>query len=134
MATPDNQILFCFDVGQKRIGTAVGQTITRTATPLEIIKVRQNKPDWDRIATLLQEWQPDKLIVGYPLHMDDDRQEMTEQVDRFIRQLQGRFHIPTESIDERLSSYEARQRIKSTYNVDAVAAQVILETWFEEHH
>jgi len=134
LATPDNQILFCFDVGQKHIGTAVGQTITRTATPLEIIKVLQNKPDWDRIAALLQEWQPDKLIVGYPLHMDDDRQEMTEQVDRFIRQLQGRFHIPTESIDERLSSYEARQRIKSTYNVDAVAAQVILETWFEEHH
>ena len=126
-----NETLLCFDVGEKRIGTAVGQTVTGTATPLETIAVKNNKPDWDRISQLIQQWQPDKLVVGYPLQMDDNRQPMTERSERFVRQLDGRYHLPVETIDERLSSYEARQRIKSTRNVDPVAAQVILETWLE---
>ncbi|MEQ8288571.1 MAG: Holliday junction resolvase RuvX [Gammaproteobacteria bacterium] len=127
------ETLLCFDLGQKRIGIAVGQTVTKTATPLETIAVKNNKPDWPRIGELIDEWQPDRLIVGYPLQMDDGRQPMTEMSERFVRQLDGRYHLPVDVIDERLSSYEARQRIKSTRNVDPVAAQAILETWFEEN-
>ena len=104
-----------------------------TATPLETISVKNNKPDWNRISQLIEEWQPDKLVVGYPLQMDDARQPMTERSERFVRQLDGRYHLPVEIIDERLSSYEARQRIKSTRNGDPVAAQVILETWLENY-
>ena len=128
-----NQTLLCFDLGQKRIGAAVGQTVTRTATPLETIAVRNNKPDWHRISQLIDEWHPDRLVVGYPLQMDDERQTMTNLAERFVRQLDGRYHLPVDVVDERLSSYEARQRIKSSYNVDPVAAQAILETWFEEN-
>ncbi len=128
-----NKTLLCFDLGEKRIGTAVGQTVTGTATPLETISVKNNKPDWNRISQLIEQWQPDKLVVGYPLQMDDARQPMTERSERFVRQLDGRYHLPVEIIDERLSSYEARQRIKSTRNVDPVAAQVILETWLENY-
>ena len=128
-----NLTLLCFDLGQKRIGLAVGQTITKTATPLETISVKNNKPDWDRINQLIEEWRPDRLVVGYPLQMDDGRQPMTEMSERFVRQLDGRYHLPVDVIDERLSSYEARQRIKSTRNVDPVAAQAILETWFDEN-
>lgn len=133
MATPDNQTLLCFDLGLKRIGVAVGQTITKTASPLETINTKNNKPDWGSISNLINEWQPNRLIVGYPLQMDDNKQAMTVQAERFVRQLEGRYHLPVEMIDERLSSYEARHRIKSTYNVDPVAAQAILETWFTEH-
>ncbi len=127
------ETLLCFDLGQKRIGIAVGQTITQTATPLETVAVKHNKPDWLRIQQLIDEWQPDRLIVGYPLQMDDGRQPMTEFSERFVRQLDGRYHLPVDVIDERLSSYEARQRIKSTRSVDPIAAQAILETWFTEN-
>ncbi len=128
----NNQTLLCFDYGEKRIGTAVGQTVTATATPLEIIRVINNKPDWDRISQLINEWQPNRLVVGYPLQMDDGRQLMTDLAERFSRQLDGRYHLPVDIVDERLSSYEAKSRLKSDENIDAVAAQAILETWFEQ--
>ena len=129
---PDNETLLCFDLGLKRIGVAVGQTVTSTANPLETIKTINNKPDWQQISHIIEQWQPNRLIVGHPLQMDDNKQTMTEHAEHFVRQLQGRYHLPVEMVDERLSSYEARQRIKSTYNVDPIAAQVILETWFSE--
>jgi putative Holliday junction resolvase len=128
-----NQTLLCFDCGIKRIGTAVGQTITSTATALEIIKTINNKPDWDSISRLIKEWGPDRLIVGKPFHLDGSRQEMTNIAERFSRQLEGRYKIPVEMIEEQLSSYEARRELKSTYDLDAVAARLILETWLSEN-
>jgi putative pre-16S rRNA nuclease len=128
-----NQTLLCFDCGIKRIGTAVGQTITSTATALEIIKTINNKPDWDRISRLIKEWSPDRLIVGKPYQLDGSRQEMTDIAERFSRQLSGRFNIPVDMIEEQLSSYEARRELKSTYELDAVAARLILETWLSEN-
>lgn len=126
--------LLCFDYGKKRIGTAVGQTITTTATALEIINTINNKPDWDSITRLINEWSPDQLIVGMPFQLDGSRQEMTDVAERFSRQLEGRYNIPVEMIEEQLSSYEARRELKSTYNLDAVAARLILETWLSENY
>ncbi len=125
--------LLCFDCGKKRIGTAVGQTISSTATALETIKTINNKPDWENISHLIKEWSPDRLVVGKPLQLDGSRQEMTELAERFSRQLEGRFHLPVEMIEEQLSSYEARRELKSTYDLDAVAARLILETWLSEN-
>jgi putative holliday junction resolvase len=129
-----NLTLLCFDYGKKRIGTAVGQTITTTATALEIIKTINNKPDWDSITRLIKEWSPDRLIVGMPMQLDGARQEMTDIAERFSRQLEGRYNIPVEMIEEQLSSYEARRELKSTYDLDAVAARLILETWLSENN
>ncbi len=129
-----NITLLCFDCGKKRIGTAVGQTITATATALETIKTINNKPDWENISCLIKEWDPDKLVVGKPLQLDGSRQEMTEIAERFSRQLEGRFQLPVEMIEEQLSSYEARRELKSTYDLDAVAARLILETWLSENN
>lgn len=126
--------LLCFDYGKKRIGTAVGQTITTTATALEIIKTVNNKPDWDSITRLIKEWSPDRLIVGKPFQLDGSRQEMTDIAEHFSRQLEGRYNIPVEMIEEQLSSYEARRELKSTYDLDAVAARHILETWLSENN
>lgn len=129
----NNQTLLCFDCGKKRIGTAVGQTITATASELEIIKTINEKPDWENISRLIKEWSPDRLVVGKPLQLDGSRQEMTDLAERFSRQLEGRYHLPVDLIEEQLSSYEARRELKSTRELDAVAARLILETWLSEN-
>lgn len=125
--------LLCFDYGSKRIGVAVGQILTRTASPLETISVHRNRPDWLRIEQLTRQWQPEAMVVGRPLCMDGTIQDMTRLSERFSRQLQGRFHLPVYTVDERLSSYEASLRTGQSRGIDAVAAQAILETWLNEN-
>ena len=127
------ETLICFDYGEKRIGVAVGQTITATATPLETIQVRNNQPDWNRISRLIEQWRPAALVVGQPLNMDGTRQLLTDLAERFARQLEGRYHLPVHLADERLSTYEAKDRLQDVHNLDPVAAQVILEAWLLEY-
>jgi len=125
--------LICFDYGEKRIGVAVGQHLTGTATPLETIPVRKGRPDWRRITAVIERWQPAALIVGDPLNMDGTRQPVSDAADRFARRLAGRFKLPVHRADERLSTFEARDRAGRSGDLDAVAAQVILESWLAEH-
>jgi putative holliday junction resolvase len=126
--------LLCFDYGSKRIGVAVGQAITGTATPLQVINVYNNQPEWDRIQQMIKDWQPEALIVGIPVQMDDSRQEMTTAAERFVRQLEGRFHLPVFGVDERLSTFEAKNRSGMETEIDSIAAQAILETWLAENN
>ncbi|HKK15971.1 MAG TPA: Holliday junction resolvase RuvX, partial [Gammaproteobacteria bacterium] len=116
------------------IGTATGQVVTRTATPLQIIPCHNNSPDWETISRLIEDWQPDAIVVGIPLKMDDSKQPMTEAAGKFMRQLQGRFHLPVYPVDERLSTFEARDRSGENNAVDSIAAQAILETWLAENN
>ena len=132
--TRDIKSLLCFDFGIKRIGVAVGQPVTQTANPLQTVRNKNNRPDWQTIEQLVEEWQPDALVVGQPLNMKDEVQEMTIAAEKFMRQLHGRFRLPVYSIDERLSSFEAAQRTGRTTDLDPVAAQAILETWFAENY
>lgn len=125
-----------FDFGTVWIGTAVGQTRTMTASPLEPVRVIQHQPDWNKIARLIETWQPDRLIVGLPLNMDDQEQQISEKARRFSRQLEGRFHIKTELIDERLTTREAWHIVEnqahnkvSKSDIDSIAAVLITETW-----
>ncbi len=110
---------------------AVGQTLTDTATPVEIIPVRNDRPDWDRIGALIRQWQPQALLVGNPLNIDGSRQQLTERADKFAGKLQGRFRLPVLRADERLSTVEARSRQRGKEPIDHVAAQVILEGWLQ---
>ena len=128
-----HETLICFDFGEKRIGIAVGQTITATATPLETVHVRNNKPDWNRISELIDQWRPTALVVGLPLNMDGTRQLMTDLADAFARQLENRYHLPVHLVDERLSTIEAKHRLRDIENLDPVAAQIILESWLSEY-
>jgi len=124
-----------FDYGSKRIGVAVGQTLTATARPLAIVLVKNQQIDWARITALIQEWQPDALVVGLPKHADGSDSTSTVAARRFSRQLQGRYQLPVHTIDERLSSVAAAERISPKgkgKDLDAVAAQIILETWLSE--
>lgn len=128
---PRPATLLCFDFGTKRIGVAVGQTLTDTATPLEIIHVRNGRPDWDRIGALIRQWQPQALLVGNPLNIDGSRQQLTAYADKFAAKLQGRFRLPVLRADERLTTVEARSRQRGKEPIDHVAAQVILEDWLQ---
>lgn len=127
-----------FDYGSKRIGVAVGQTLTGTARPLAIVPVKSQEPVWEHIGALIQEWQPQGLVVGFPLHADGSDNTITATIRQFCQQLQQRYQLPVYTVDETLSTVVATERVCSASvrkkkpqvaHVDAVAAQVILETW-----
>lgn len=127
-----------FDYGTRQIGVAVGQTLTGSAEPLTNLRARDGVPDWDQIAKLIREWEPNVLVVGLPLNMDGSASDMSERAARFARRLHGRFQLPVETVDERLSTFEAKQHLKdqgrtpSSYRedpVDSLAAALLLQTW-----
>ena len=124
-----------FDFGTDWIGVAIGQTLTRQARPLKAI--RNN--DWKSIKQLLEDWQPQKLVVGLPLSMVGQDQEMTASAKRFGRQLEGRFGIDTAMVDERLTTREAyqiaidNQDNKTKPEIDSLAAALITESWLQNY-
>ena len=135
--------LLGFDFGPRWIGVAVGQTVTRSATPLTTLRSRGERPDWPGIEALVREWQPAAAVLGLPFNMDDTEVHWAAQVHRFARQLEGRFRLPVHLVDERLTSVEARRQLAagsgpragrghSPHAVDALAAALILETWLSE--
>ncbi len=130
--------LLGFDFGPAKIGVAVGQTVTSTATPLTTLRAVRQRPDWDGIARLIDTWQPEALVVGFPYSMDDSESELAPRVRRFTRQLEGRYRLPVYLADERLTSIEARRQLgrrpKQIEEIDAVAATLILETWLSEQN
>jgi putative Holliday junction resolvase len=131
------QTLLGFDFGTHKIGVAVGQTLTGTATPLTTLSAVSHKPDWAGIERLIREWQPDALVVGLPMEMTDREADNAPRAKKFARQLEGRFHLPVYMADERLTSREAWEQLgpaahKDVTRVDAVAAKLILETWLNQ--
>jgi putative Holliday junction resolvase len=124
-----------FDFGTVWTGIAIGLTLTAQARPLNAIKSISLKPNWLAIETVLKEWQPQKLIVGLPSSMIDDHHPMTAKVLKFSRQLEGRFKVPVEFIDERLTTREAYQiaieskQQKTKQEIDSIAAVLITESW-----
>ena len=133
--------VLAFDFGEKRIGVATGETLLHTAHPLTTLHAESNDDRFAAIAALIAEWQPVQLVVGRPTHIDGTPHAMTELAEKFARRLAGRFALPVALADERLSSRDADSRLRETGRTaraakplrDAVAAQLILETWFESH-
>ena len=111
--SPAIQTLMAFDFGEKRIGIAIGNTITKTTQPLTIIQHNNIDQRFEKIQTLILEWQPQQLIVGLPVHPDGTPHAMTEKAKRFGNQLKGRFNLPVTWVDERYSSVDVADR-KST--------------------
>lgn len=124
-----------FDFGTVWTGIAIGLTLTTQARPLNAIKSINQKPNWQAIDNLLKEWQPQKLIVGLPSSMIENHHPMTDKVLKFSRQLEGRFKIPVELIDERLTTREAYEiaieskKHKTKQEIDSIAAMLITESW-----
>jgi putative Holliday junction resolvase len=140
-ATPDSRFspVLAFDFGRRRIGVAVGQRITSSATPIGVIAVDDSGPDWLKIETLIDEWQPGHLLVGLPVHADGTDSESSEIAKQFASDL-ARFDIDVILVDERFSSVEAesifksqrqaglRKRVKKG-DIDSISAKVIAERW-----
>jgi putative Holliday junction resolvase len=124
-----------FDFGTVSTGIAIGLTLTAQARPLNAIRSINQKPNWREIERLLKEWQPQKLIVGLPSSMVDDHHPMTDKALKFSRQLEGRFKVPVELIDERLTTREAYEiaveskQHKTKQEIDSIAAMLITESW-----
>jgi putative holliday junction resolvase len=140
-ATISSHTVLGFDFGTKRIGVAVGQTLTRNANPLTTISAKEGIPDWQQIDHLIEKWRPQGLVVGKPLNMDGTEQPLTQAATCFAKRLQARYHLPIYEMDERLSTVAAKTEIfaKGGYRalkkkpVDSVAAQLILIDWLNEH-
>jgi len=133
--------ILAFDFGLRRIGVAVGQTITATATALPHIHAKDGIPNWDEIHKLIFKWQPEKIIVGLPLTMEDETQYLTHCARKFGNRLRDKFKLPLEMADERLTTKDARSEIVKTQGqkglkkgyIDSFAAKILLEDWFLTH-
>ena len=119
-----------FDFGTRRVGVASGNSLTRTATPLNTIAV-DGDARFEAIAQLIAEWQPDALMVGVPFHPDGAAHDNTRRAQRFARQLAGRFRLPVHEVDERYTTTEAHSQ--GATDADAAAAALILEQYLREH-
>jgi len=128
--------LLGFDYGLKQIGVASGQTLTSSATGLTILKAVDGIPNWSQVEKLLTEWDPDLVVVGLPLNMDDSESELSGRARKFARRFQGRFAVEVEMVDERLTSREAKSMGREQGNqdltkIDHVAAALILQSWLD---
>lgn len=147
---PRMRTFLAFDYGLQRIGIAVGQELTGTATALTTVKATDGKPDWDTITRLIEQWKPDELVIGLPVNMDGTFHELSYRAQRFGNQLHGRYNLRANFIDERLSSLAAEQHLKNHIpvstkhverkkarkgqpaDIDKIAAKVILESWLNQ--
>ena len=120
-----SQTILAFDFGEKRIGMAVGNTITKTAEVLKIIQEKNQDEKFKAIEALIQEWQPQLLVVGLPTHPDGAEHEMTQKAKRFGNQLHGRFQKEVVWVDERYTSVSVQD------GNDALAAQLILQQYLD---
>ena len=120
-------VVLAFDFGLKHIGVAVGQSITRTASPLTTLRASNGKPDWREVRELVEQWRAQLLLVGLPLNMDDTESDMSERARAFAEQLATRLGVEVALVDERLSSFEA-SRLSEVDN-HAIAASLIAESY-----
>jgi putative Holliday junction resolvase len=133
--------LMAFDYGKKRIGLAVGQRLLQSANGIGYVNATDGKPNWDQLDAFVKEWQPDGFVVGLPLNMDGSESDMSKRANKFSNRLHGRYGKPSFTIDERLSTYAAKEEARAQGHkghyksdpIDALAAQFILETWLNEY-
>lgn len=138
-ALPAEAIVLAFDFGTRRIGVAIGSTLLRQARALATIDEDRVDERFVRIGALIGEWQPGLLVVGVPVHADGAEHAMTARARRFARQLGGRYRLPVAQADERHTTQEAAALLASSRagrrgrdGRDALAAQLILQGWFDD--
>jgi putative Holliday junction resolvase len=135
--------LLAFDVGARRIGVAVGNTVSMSAGEVGVLDMRDTGPDWPTLDRWVREWRPARLVVGDPATLDGGDQPIRVIARGFAAELGQRYALPVEQVDERTSSIEAAQRFAAgrasgsrkrhqAANLDALAAVVILERWLRD--
>ena len=138
------RVILAFDFGQRRIGVACGDTISRTASPVGLVLVDASGPRWQQVESLVKVWLPNLAVVGLPYNVDGSEGALAGEARRFAAQFAQRFSLEVRMVDERYSSMDAQARLKSAResglmrrriarsDIDAAAACVILERWFTE--
>jgi putative Holliday junction resolvase len=134
------KIVLGFDFGMKKIGIAIGQTLTETARPLITLPAKSGEPDWLALTKIIKKWVPQLLIVGIPLNMDGTEQLLTHAARHFALALTKHYQLPIIEMDERLTTQDAKERLfnQGGYKalqggqIDQVAAQLIIQNWFAE--
>lgn len=132
-----------FDFGLKQMGVAYGQTLTSSAKELCIVKASDGIPNWDNLHSLIDEWQPNLLLVGLPLNMDGSESDLSKLARKFARRLQGRTGLETLMVDERLTSHNIKSSIREQdlnangsrtdlSKIDHLAAALILQSWLDD--
>ncbi len=133
-----NDTYLGFDFGNKKIGVAIGQTTTATASPLQTLRSTNQQVDWNAISKLVEEWHPAGFVVGISRQKDGSDNFITPRMQKFCRQLAGRYNLPVHQMDEALSTFEAKQLLFDDLGVsadklwkvqDQLAAQLILQSW-----
>jgi putative Holliday junction resolvase len=135
------QTLMGFDYRKKRTGLAMGHRLLQSANGIGFVNATDGKPNWEQLDAFVKEWQPDAFVVGLPLNMDGSESDMSKRANKFSKRLHGRYGKPSFTIDERLSTFAAKEEAKSRGHkghyksdpVDALAAQFILETWLNQY-
>jgi putative Holliday junction resolvase len=137
-------IIVAIDFGLRRIGIASGDTLTRAAHPRSTISNGPNGPDWRGLERVLADTRPARIAVGEPYNADGSVSRLTDAARRFATELATRSSLPVDLVDERWSSQDAGERLReqrasgerrrrvTREDVDAAAAAVILERWFEK--
>lgn len=138
--TAGSRTVLAFDYGERRIGVAVGNLLLREARALTVVANLNREVRFAETGKLIAEWEPELIVVGLPLHPDGAPHEMTQQAKRFGNQLNGRFNVPVIWVDERYSSVaaaaalaEAGIKVSQKTSLDAEAARIILQQYFDEH-
>jgi len=133
--------ILSFDFGEKRIGVAIGNSITKSSHPLETINTSKNTERYKLIELLLKTWEPVRLVIGYPLNDDGTLSKMSLLAKKFGMKLMNKYNIPIAMIDERFTSSEADLELKKFEKnfkkrkivVDQVAAMIILDSFFQNN-
>lgn len=125
------ETLLAFDYGLKKIGVAIGNTLTRQARPLQVLRPVTKEQRFQAIEAVLREWGPQRVVVGLPLTTDGQEQYASLRCRRFANQLHGRYGLAVELVDERGTSVEAQAVLGNNDDDDAVAAALILQRYFD---
>lgn len=144
MNSAPSGLYLAFDYGERYIGIASGNTISKTSTPLDTAANNSGTPDWTKLDQLVTEWQPAGMIVGIPVHMDGTEQPLTAHARGFLKRLGKRYNLPVFEMDERLTTQNAASIIRDNRNrgkrrktskadLDKIAAALILENWFKKN-
>ena len=133
----ESEVVMAFDYGLRNIGIAIGQNITKSASTFYAVKAKEGTPDWIRLDSIVEEWQPDLFIVGDPFNMDGTKSSFQKRISKFSLELKKRYEIRVHMMDERLTTKEAKERImnqsnglKRSIDEHSISAQIILEDWF----
>ena len=124
--------ILAIDFGLKKVGLAIGNTVTKTSMPISTIFYKSKHELFNLLEKHVIEWNPEFIIIGNPLNMDQTESEMSKLAEKFSTQFSKKFNLAVELVDERLSSFEAKEFTKDD-NLDAMAAKLILDSWMNNN-